>query len=77
MSLVDLQLNQNARIISINCDQVLRDRLYSFGLIKGVMVCVTACSLAKNTFEIKLNKSKIALRESEASKIKVCVCPNE
>lgn len=71
MSLTNLELNKNAKIVAINCDQILKDRFYSFGLIEGETVCVSAYSLAKNTIEVKLHQSKIALRASEASKITV------
>ncbi len=67
----DLITNKRAKITDINCDEVLRSRFYSFGIIKGSTICVTTKSMAKKTIEIKINQSKIALRASEASKIKV------
>ncbi|QKF72728.1 ferrous iron transport protein A [Aliarcobacter faecis] len=71
MSINDLITDKPAKITDIICDDVLRNRLYSFGIIKGSTICVTAKSMAKKTIEIKVNQSKIALRDSEASKIKV------
>lgn len=71
MSINDLIINQQAQVIEIFCDDVLKNRLYSFGIVKGSSVCVTAKSIGKKTIEIKVNQSKIALRSSEASKIKV------
>ncbi|OCL86077.1 FeoA domain protein [Aliarcobacter thereius] len=74
MCINDLEINKEAKIVEINCDDILRNRLYSFGVIKDEKLVVTAKSIAKKTLEIKINQSKIALRSSEASKIKVEVC---
>ena len=71
MSVNDLKVNIKAEITDIICDEILKNRLYSFGIIKGSTICVTAKSMAKKTVEIKINQSKVALRSSEASKIKV------
>ena len=71
MSLNDLDLQKKANIKAINCDDVLKKRLYSFGIIVGTEICVTAKSLAKKTIDIKINQSKVALRHSEAINIKV------
>ena len=71
MSLNDLDLQKKANIKAINCDDVLKKRLYSFGIIVGTEIGVTAKSLAKKTIEIKINQSKVALRHSEAINIKV------
>ncbi|AXK48715.1 iron transporter [Aliarcobacter trophiarum LMG 25534] len=71
MSVNDLDLERVVTIKAINCDDILRNRLYSFGIIAGSQICVTAKSLAKKTIEIKINQSKVALRYSEAINIKV------
>ena len=71
MTLNELKIKESAEIISINCDNVLKNRLYSFGIIKGAIVKIEALTLTKSTIEIKINQSKIALRLSEAEKIEV------
>lgn len=71
MSVNDLTINKQAKIVDILCDEILKSRLYSFGVVKGSSICVTAKSMGKKTVEIKINQSKIALRSSEASKIEV------
>ena len=71
MTLDQLKIKQKATISSINCDEVLKNRLYSFGIVKGATITVEETTLTKSTIEIKVNQSKIALRSSEASKIKV------
>mgnify|MGYP000753509189 CR=1 FL=1 len=55
----------------INCDEILKNRLYSFGISKGIEVTLVEFTLTKSTIEIKVNQSKIALRLNEASKIEV------
>ena len=71
MTLDQLNINESAIITAINCDEILKNRLYSFGIIKGVKIEIVELTLTKSTIEIKINQSKIALRLSEASKIEV------
>lgn len=71
MTLDKLKLNEKAIITSINCDNALKNRLYSFGIIKGSILKVVAFTITKSTIEIKINQTKVALRLSEASKIEV------
>lgn len=73
MTLDQLKIKQKATISSINCDEILKNRLYSFGIVKGATITVEETTLTKSTIEIKVNQSKIALRLQEASKIEV-VC---
>ncbi|MDD2888967.1 MAG: FeoA family protein [Aliarcobacter sp.] len=71
MTLDQLKINESAIITAINCDEILKDRLYSFGISKGVKVEIVELTLTKSTIEIKINQSKMALRLIEASKIEV------
>jgi ferrous iron transport protein A len=71
MTLDQLNINESAIITAINCDEILKNRLYSFGIIKGVKIEIVELTLTKSTIEIKINQSKIALRLIEASKIEV------
>ena len=71
MTLNELKIKESAEVISINCDKVLKNRLYSFGIIKGAIVKIEGLTLTKSTIEIKNNQTKIALRQSEAEKIEV------
>ena len=71
MTLNELKIKESAEVISINCDKVLKNRLYSFGIIKGAIVKIEELTLTKSTIEIKINQSKIALSLSEAEKIEV------
>ena len=71
MTLNELKIKESAEVLSINCDNVLKNRLYSFGITKGAIVRIEELTLTKSTIEIKINQSKIALRLSEAEKIEV------
>ncbi len=71
MKLSELKVKQTAQIVSIDCDSILKNRLYSFGITKGAIIKVEEITLTKSTIEIKINQSKIALRMNEASKIEV------
>ena len=71
MSLNDLKISEIARIKDINCNDALKNRLYSFGIIRGAFIKVEAKTLTNSTLKISINNSKIALRANEASQIKV------
>lgn len=71
MTVDQLKINESAIITAINCDEILKDRLYSFGISRGVKVEIVELTLTKSTIEIKINQSKMALRLAEASKIEV------
>mgnify|MGYP003408822318 FL=1 len=71
MTLNQLKINESAIITAINFDEILKDRLYSFGISKGIKVTIIEFTLTKSTIEIKVNQSKIALRLNEAAKIEV------
>ncbi len=71
MKLSDLTINQKATITKINSNDDLKQRFYSFGIVRGAEILVQATSLAKNTMEILVEDTSIALRVDEAEKIEV------
>ena len=71
MELVELKKGNKAKIVKINADSALRDRLNSMGVMKGEQLIVRGCSLAKQTMEIEIEGTLIALRSDEAKKIEV------
>lgn len=58
-------------MIAVLAGRELKNRFNSFGLVKGAKVYIEGHSLAKKTMEIRINKTHIALRSSEAEKIEV------
>ena len=71
MVLSDLRKGDKAEIIKIHADKALKDRLNSFGVIRGEILSIKGCSLAKQTMEIEVGSTHIALRADEAGKIEV------
>jgi ferrous iron transport protein A len=71
MLLSNLEINQEAQIKQINCGDELKQRFYSFGLIKGTTIIVDEISLARNTMAVNIDGTEIALRIEEAEQIEV------
>ncbi len=71
MTLNELQKGQSATVTAVDANRELKNRFSSFGLVKGVLIYTECHSLAKKTMEIRINKTRIALRASEAEKIEV------
>jgi ferrous iron transport protein A len=71
MNLTELKKGQNATIMKIHAEKALKDRLNSMGVCKGEALTVRGCSLAKQTMEIEIEGTLIALRADEAQKIEV------
>ncbi|MFK5983979.1 MAG: FeoA family protein [Pseudomonadota bacterium] len=73
MTLNHLQKGQSATITSIDASRELKNRFNSFGLVKGVTVFTEEYSLTKKTMEIRINRTRIALRCVEAEKVMVAL----
>jgi len=71
MKLIDLQKGNRAMIVKIDADKALKDRLNAFGVMRGEELTVKGCSLGKQTMEIEVGSTLIALRKDEAEKIEV------
>jgi ferrous iron transport protein A len=71
MKLTELTKGDRAEIIRIHADKALKDRLTSFGVMRGEELIVKGCSIAKQTMEIEVGSTLIALRKDEAEKIEV------
>ncbi|MEO1953376.1 MAG: FeoA family protein [Campylobacterales bacterium] len=65
------QKGDKLQVVKLHTTGDLRQRLISFGIIKGVSVEVLGYSANKSTIGIKVAKMTIALRASEADKIEV------
>lgn len=71
MNLTELEKGNRAEIMNISADKALKDRLNSFGVMRGEELTIKGCSLAKQTMEIQIGSTLIALRRDEAQKIEV------
>lgn len=71
MLLIEIKKGDRAKILNIQADKALKDRLNSFGVMRGEILLVKRCSLAKQTMEIEVGSTLIALRADEAKKIEI------
>ena len=71
MNLSELRKGDSGVITKINAGRNLKTRLFSFGIYKGAKFTIMACSLARNTIELKVGNSMVALRRGEVEKIEV------
>jgi len=71
MTLDKLNIGDIAVIKAVNCDSELKNRFYSFGIVKGSKLSVEEITLARSTMEIKIKNTKVAIRLKEASKIEL------
>ncbi len=71
MKLSQLPKNSKAIITKIDCNEDLKQRFYSFGIVKGALIFVEAVSFAKNTIEVNVEETDIGLRITEADTIEV------
>ncbi len=71
MTLNRLEKGQSANIIAINAKKELKNRFNSFGLVKGAIVTVERHTLGGKTMKIRINKTRMAVRISEAETIEV------
>jgi len=74
MTLDNLNKGESGIITKINAPQALKARLTSFGITKDAKIFLQEVTLAKNTIEITVDRTKVALRVSEASLIEVEKC---
>ncbi len=71
MTLNHLEKGQTAIILAINARPDLKNRLNSFGLIKGASITVEKQSLTRQTLEVRVNNTRLALRTAEAKGIEI------
>jgi ferrous iron transport protein A len=71
MNLLECKNQENVEVVKINAKDALKQRLLSFGIIKGAKVNFVGYSPAKSTVEIKVGVINIALRKEEAQHIEV------
>jgi len=74
MVLSELEKGQSAVVKKIHADTALKQRLISFGIIKGAVLRLLATAPNKSTVEVEVGKMKLALRKEEAQLIEVELC---
>lgn len=69
--LIDCKKACIVRVVKLNADAELKQRLISFGIMKEAILEVLEHAPAKSTIEVKVGKMRIALRAQEAELIEV------
>ncbi|WP_456450882.1 FeoA family protein [Hydrogenimonas sp.] len=67
--ITECRIGCEGTIVKIRAKEPVRGRLFSLGLAKGSHLKVLDHTLAKQTWEVESDGTKIALREEEAASI--------
>lgn len=59
------------KVHKLNADEALRERLISFGIMKNAVIEILEYAPTKSTIEVKVGKTRVALRAKEAELIEV------
>jgi len=70
-TICDLKIDEEAIVKKIFAKEPVRGRLLSMGIVKGAKIKVVAHTLARQTWDILSNNTKVALREEEAHSIAI------
>jgi len=70
-TLLDCEKTCRVKVLKLNAQNELKQRLISFGIMKEAVIEVLTHAPAKSTIEIKVGKMRIALRAQEAKLIEV------
>lgn len=71
MKLTECMKGCSATVVKLNAEGALKQRLVSFGVMKGAKVQLMGFAPAKSTVEIKVGRMRLALRREEAQMIEV------
>lgn len=71
MDLTQVKFDKEYTIKKIRAEEPLKSRLLSFGFAKGNKVTVTEYTLTRQTYDVKVEDSQVALRSEEAASILV------
>ncbi len=67
--LTECTIGCEGRIVKIKAKDPIKGRLFSLGLAKGSEIKILDHTLAKQTWEVESDGTKIALREEEAASV--------
>ena len=70
-TLLDCKKACRVKVLKLNAQDELKQRLISFGIMKEATIEVLTHAPAKSTIEVKVGKMRIALRAQEAKLIEV------
>ena len=70
-TIIDCDINKSYLVKKLHTTGALRQRLISFGILKGTQIKYLTSTKLNATYEIQVGKMTIALRKEEAMKIEV------
>ncbi len=70
-TLTDCPRGCETTIVKLHASGPLKQRLVSFGIMKGAKVTLMEYAPRKSTLEVKVGKMRLALRKEEADMIEV------
>jgi len=70
-TLKDCKKACKVRVVKLNAQSDLKQRLISFGIMKEAEIEILEYAPAKSTIEVKVGKMRIALRAQEAELVEV------
>jgi ferrous iron transport protein A len=70
-TLYDCKKDDKVKVIKLHAQSELKQRLISFGIMKEAVLDVLEHTTTKSNIEIKVGKTRLALRSAEAKLIEV------
>ncbi|NOQ30768.1 MAG: ferrous iron transport protein A [Helicobacteraceae bacterium] len=70
-NILECEKGKELRIIKVHTTGSLKQRLLSFGIMRGAIITLMAFSPTKSTVELMVGKTTLALRSDEAKAIEV------
>lgn len=71
MKLTDLNIGDRAIIKRIKAQDPIKSRLYAMGITRGNEIKLLDHTLKKQTWEIEVQGTRVALRQEEAQSVEV------
>lgn len=65
----DLKIGDSSIVKKITAKEPIKGRLSAMGIVKGAKIKVLKHTLAKQTWDVKIENTKVGLREEEAENI--------
>ncbi len=70
-SVLDMKISETARIKRITAQEPVKGRLTAMGIAKGNLIKLLDHTLKKQTWEVEVEGTRVALRKEEAASIMV------
>ncbi len=71
MKLSQMRIGQSAVITKVRAQEPIKGRLFAMGIAKGNRIKLLDHTLKKETFEVDVEGTRVALRKEEADAIEV------